>query len=154
MNHESDNFVAETLLKELGASVARRGTTTAGARVVAHELRPQASPMRGVRIADGSGLSRRDRLTPDALVGILRAGSTDATIGDAFVTSLSVAGISGTLEHRLRRRATRGRVIAKTGTTNVASALAGFVAGATCSRSCRTATRSRGGRRGPPRIAS
>ena len=43
------------------------------------------------------------------------------------MTSLSVAGISGTLEHRLERRATRGRVIAKTGTTNVASALAGFV---------------------------
>ena len=95
--------------------------------MVAHELRLAGVTMRGVRIADGSGLSRRDRLTPDALVGILRAGSTDATIGDAFVTSLSVAGISGTLEHRLRRRATRGRVIAKTGTTNVASALAGFV---------------------------
>jgi D-alanyl-D-alanine carboxypeptidase/D-alanyl-D-alanine-endopeptidase (penicillin-binding protein 4) len=43
------------------------------------------------------------------------------------VTSLAVAGISGTLRDRLRRRPTRGRVIAKTGTTRAASALAGFV---------------------------
>ena len=127
MNQDSDNFVAEMLLKELGASVARHGTTTAGAQVVGRELRLAGVPTAGVRIADGSGLSRRDRLTPDALVAILRAGAGDPSIGDAFVTSLSVAGISGTLEHRLQRRATRGRVIAKTGTTNVASALAGFV---------------------------
>jgi D-alanyl-D-alanine carboxypeptidase/D-alanyl-D-alanine-endopeptidase (penicillin-binding protein 4) len=127
MNQESDNFVAEMLLKELGASLARHGTTTAGAQVVVRELRAAGIPTAGVRIADGSGLSRRDRLTPDALVAILRAGAADSSIGDAFVTSLSVAGISGTLEHRLDRRATRGRVIAKTGTTNVASALAGFV---------------------------
>ena len=127
MNQESDNFVAEMLLKELGASVARHGTTTSGAQVVGRELRLAGVPTAGVRIADGSGLSRRDRLTPDALVAILRAGAGDPSIGDAFVTSLSVAGISGTLEHRLQRRATRGRVIAKTGTTNVASALAGFV---------------------------
>ena len=127
MNQQSDNFVAEIVLKELGASVARHGTTTAGAQVVARELRLAGIPTTGVRIADGSGLSRRDRLTPDALVAILRAGAADPSIGDAFVTSLSVAGISGTLEHRLARRATRGRVIAKTGTTNGASALAGFV---------------------------
>jgi serine-type D-Ala-D-Ala carboxypeptidase/endopeptidase (penicillin-binding protein 4) len=127
MNQESDNFVAEMLLKELGASLARHGTTAAGARVVRRELQVLGIPTAGVRIADGSGLSRRDRLTPDALVAILRTGAADPSIGDAFVTSLSVAGISGTLEHRLERRATRGRVIAKTGTTNVASALAGFV---------------------------
>jgi D-alanyl-D-alanine carboxypeptidase len=40
-----------------------------------------------------------------------------------------VAGISGTLERRLDTRPTRGRVIAKTGTTRRASALAGFVGG-------------------------
>jgi D-alanyl-D-alanine carboxypeptidase/D-alanyl-D-alanine-endopeptidase (penicillin-binding protein 4) len=127
MNRESDNFVAELLLKELGAAVARRGTTTAGARVVENELEAAGVPTAGVRIADGSGLSRRDRVTPDALVAILRAGAGDPSVSAAFIASLSVAGISGTLEHRLDRRVTRGRVIAKTGTTNVASALAGFV---------------------------
>lgn len=127
MNRESDNFVAEMVLKELGASIARHGSTTAGARVVRTELAAAGVPMAGVRIEDGSGLSQRDRLTAKALVSILRAGARDVSIRDAFITSLSVAGISGTLEERLGRRPTRGRVIAKTGTTNAASALAGFI---------------------------
>jgi PBP4 family serine-type D-alanyl-D-alanine carboxypeptidase len=127
MNRESDNFVAEMVLKELGASVARRGSTTAGARVVRDELTAAGIPVAGVRIGDGSGLSLQDRLTAKTLVGILRVGARDVSIRDAFVTSLSVAGISGTLEKRLDRRPTRGRVIAKTGTTNAASALAGFI---------------------------
>jgi len=127
MNRESDNFVSEMLLKELGASVARRGSTAAGAQVVHDELAAAGVPVTGVRIVDGSGLSRLDRLTAQALVAILRIGAADPATRDAFVTSLAVAGVSGTLKRRLDRRSTRGRVIAKTGTTSVASALAGFV---------------------------
>ena len=127
MNRESDNFISEMLLKELGAGVARRGSTLAGAEVVHAELRAAGVPVAGVRIADGSGLSRNDRLTTEALVAILRRGAADPAIRDAFVTSLAVAGVSGTLKRRLDRRPTRGRVIAKTGTTSISSALAGFV---------------------------
>ena len=127
VNGESDNFAAELLLKELGATVATRGSTAAGARAVRAELAAAGVPLEGVRIADGSGLSRFDRLTAGALAAILHAGAADAAISDAFVTSLAVAGISGTLEKRLDLRVTRGRVLAKTGTTSRASALAGFV---------------------------
>lgn len=127
VNAESDNFAAEMLLKELGATVAARGSSATGSRVVREALAAAGVPLAGVRIADGSGLSRFDRLTVRALVAILRAGADDPTIRDAFVTSLAVAGISGTLELRLDLRPTRGRVIAKTGTTMRASALAGFV---------------------------
>ncbi len=127
MNRASDNFVAEMLLKELGASVVRRGSTTSGASVVRAALAEAGVPVAGVRIADGSGLSLHDRLTARALVAILQVGASDSGIQNAFVTSLSVAGISGTLRDRLGRRPTRGRVIAKTGTTNAASALAGFI---------------------------
>jgi serine-type D-Ala-D-Ala carboxypeptidase/endopeptidase (penicillin-binding protein 4) len=127
MNRESDNFVAEMVLKELGASLVRRGSTAAGSRVVRAALADAGVPVAGVRIADGSGLSALDRLTANALVAILQAGAADPSMRDAFVTSLSVAGVSGTLEKRLARRPTRGRVIAKTGTTNAASSLAGFV---------------------------
>jgi D-alanyl-D-alanine carboxypeptidase/D-alanyl-D-alanine-endopeptidase (penicillin-binding protein 4) len=127
MNRDSDNFVSEMLLKELGASLARTGTTSAGAVVVQQALLEAGVPIAGVRIADGSGLSRLDRLTAETLVAILRAGAADPAIRDAFVTSLAVAGISGTLKKRLDRRPTRGQVIAKTGTTSVSSALAGFV---------------------------
>jgi len=127
MNRESDNFVSEMLLKELGASVARRGSTAAGGTVVRQALFEAGVPVAGVRIVDGSGLSRLDRLTAKSLVAILRSGTADHAIRDSFVTSLAVAGVSGTLKRRLDRRPTRGRVIAKTGTTSQASALAGFV---------------------------
>jgi D-alanyl-D-alanine carboxypeptidase/D-alanyl-D-alanine-endopeptidase (penicillin-binding protein 4) len=127
MNRESDNFVSEMLLKELGASVLRRGTTAAGGTVVRQLLAEAGVPIAGVRIVDGSGLSRLDRLTAKSLVAILRSGAADPAIRDSFVTSLAVAGVSGTLKRRLDRRPTRGRVIAKTGTTSRASALAGFV---------------------------
>jgi serine-type D-Ala-D-Ala carboxypeptidase/endopeptidase (penicillin-binding protein 4) len=127
MNAESDNFVSEMVLKELGATPGARGTTAAGARIVRATLAESGVRLAGVRIADGSGLSKYDRSTVVALAGILNAAASDQAIRDAFITSLAVAGVSGTLEKRLDRRPTRGRVIAKTGTTNRASALAGFV---------------------------
>jgi serine-type D-Ala-D-Ala carboxypeptidase/endopeptidase (penicillin-binding protein 4) len=127
MDRESDNFTAELLLKQLGAIGLDRGTSAAGAAVVMQELAEAGVPMAGVRIVDGSGLSRLDRLTANALAAILKAAYADPTIKPAFVASLPVAGINGTLEDRLRRPPTRGRVLAKTGTTSDASALSGYV---------------------------
>ena len=129
MNADSDNFVAEMVLKELGTTVAERGSTAAGARVVRSALRQAGIPLEGVRMADGSGLSRFDRVTVRALADILRAGAIDPGFGKIFVSSLAVAGRSGTLHARLGTRPTYGRIHAKTGTTNRASALAGFVGG-------------------------
>ena len=127
MNHESDNFYAETILKDLGAVSAGDGSTEAGAEAVEQALAEAQVPLTGVRIVDGSGLSLDDRLTSQSLVAILRAGAADPAIGGAFVGSLSVAGVSGTLEDRLASAPTRGHVVAKTGTTNSACALAGYV---------------------------
>ncbi len=127
MGRDSDNFLAEMLLKQLGEALGKAGTTAAGATVVAETLGDAGVPLAGVRIADGSGLSRLDRLTAASIVSILRAGAADPAIRDVFLGSLAVAGVDGTLEHRLESRPARSRVIAKTGTTNRASALAGFV---------------------------
>ena len=127
VNGESDNFASEMVLKELGSTAAHRGSSAAGARVVRSALRAAGIPLAGVRIADGSGLSRFDRLTAHTLAAILRVAAADPAIRDAFIASLAVAGISGTLERRLDGRPTLGQVIAKTGTTSRASALAGFV---------------------------
>jgi D-alanyl-D-alanine carboxypeptidase/D-alanyl-D-alanine-endopeptidase (penicillin-binding protein 4) len=127
MNRESQNFVAEMLLKQIGAAAGPRGTSAAGAAVVRTTLEDAGVPMSGVRVVDGSGLSLLDRLTARALVVLLRTAERDPEIRDAFLFSLPVAGISGTLRDRLRRRPFRGQIIAKTGTTSGASALAGFV---------------------------
>jgi D-alanyl-D-alanine carboxypeptidase/D-alanyl-D-alanine-endopeptidase (penicillin-binding protein 4) len=127
MNRESDNFVAEMLLKQLGAALGGRGSTAVGAAVVSDELATAGISTDGVRIVDGSGLSRLDRLSAGTLVALLLAADRDPSIREPFLASLSVAGISGTLRDRLRKRPARGQVIAKTGTTSQASALAGFV---------------------------
>lgn len=129
MNRRSDNFLAEMLLKELGDALAGKGTSAAGASVVRSALADADVTTAGVRIVDGSGLSLLDRLTAKALVQLLRAAELDPEIGAAFVASLPVAGRSGTLRERLRQPVTRGKVLAKTGTTSRASALAGFVKG-------------------------
>ena len=127
MDRESDNFTAELMLKQLGAVEANRGTSAAGAAVVTQALAQARVPMAGVRIVDGSGLSLLDRLTADAVTGILRAAWSNFTIRQAFVAALPIAGVNGTLQSRLRRSPARGNVLAKTGTTREASALSGFV---------------------------
>jgi D-alanyl-D-alanine carboxypeptidase/D-alanyl-D-alanine-endopeptidase (penicillin-binding protein 4) len=127
MDRDSDNFTAELVLKTLGAEVRGKGTTAAGARVVRDTLNAAEIPLAGVRIVDGSGLSRSDRLTPRAIASILVAAWGDSALRQVIWDSLPVAGRSGTLERRLDRRPAYGAVRAKTGTTAVASALSGFV---------------------------
>ncbi|HET7045722.1 MAG TPA: D-alanyl-D-alanine carboxypeptidase/D-alanyl-D-alanine-endopeptidase [Gaiellaceae bacterium] len=127
MDRESDNFTAEQVLKTLGAEVRGKGTTGAGAAVVAETLGDAGVPLQGVRIADGSGLSRLDRLTPRALAAILVTTWGDAALRPVLWDALPVAGLSGTLERRMDARPARGAVHAKTGTTAIASALSGYV---------------------------
>jgi serine-type D-Ala-D-Ala carboxypeptidase/endopeptidase (penicillin-binding protein 4) len=129
MGRESDNYTAEILVKHLGALEGGRGSTAAGLRVVRALLAEAGVPLAGVRLADGSGLSSLDRLTAGAIVALLEAGLANGAIRDAFVASLAVAGVDGTLEGRMQSRPARGRVIAKTGTTSLASSLSGFVRG-------------------------
>ena len=127
MDHESDNFTAEILLKQLGASLSDQGTTATGAAEVTRLLAEQQIPIGGVRIVDGSGLSRLDRLTAGALVAMLRASWLDQDLRELLISALPVAGRSGTLDSRMRGTAAAGRVRAKTGTLNEASALSGYV---------------------------
>jgi PBP4 family serine-type D-alanyl-D-alanine carboxypeptidase len=129
MDRDSDNFYAEMLLKQLGTLDGRVGTSARGGEIVINTMEEAGIPVEGVRIVDGSGLSRLDRLTAAALVGVLRAGFTDPRIGRAFVDSLAVAARNGTLQNRLWNL--RGVVKGKTGTTNLACTLSGYVGSST-----------------------
>jgi D-alanyl-D-alanine carboxypeptidase/D-alanyl-D-alanine-endopeptidase (penicillin-binding protein 4) len=127
MDVESDNLHAEMLLKQLGAVSGTGGTTAAGAAVVMHDLADAGVPLAGVRVVDGSGLSSLDRVTPRALAALLVAVWRSPEVREPFFDALAVAGISGTMKDRLEYRPARGAVHAKTGTTDLASALSGYV---------------------------
>jgi serine-type D-Ala-D-Ala carboxypeptidase/endopeptidase (penicillin-binding protein 4) len=127
MNRESDNFTAEVLLKQLGTQLAEQGTTFSGSAVVRQILAEQEIPLGGVRIVDGSGLSRLNRLTPATLVSMLQKGCADPLVRSVLLSALPVAGRTGTLRRRMRGSPAAGRVVAKTGTTREASALSGYV---------------------------
>jgi serine-type D-Ala-D-Ala carboxypeptidase/endopeptidase (penicillin-binding protein 4) len=122
-NKPSDNFFAETLLKDLGAQPGRRGTTARGARVAARFARRIGGRPR--RLVDGSGLSRSNRASPYR-VGRLLLAMRERDEFSAFFGSLSIAGRDGTLAHRMRRGAAHRRCRGKTGTLSNVSALSGY----------------------------
>ncbi|MFN8126438.1 MAG: D-alanyl-D-alanine carboxypeptidase/D-alanyl-D-alanine-endopeptidase [Candidatus Nanopelagicales bacterium] len=135
----SDNSIAENLIRHV--ALARHTATTAGgaAAAVRAELGTMGVPTIGTRFVDGSGLSRRDRLTATALVAITRAAvdPRDPRLATGFRTSaFPLAGVSGTLSSRFDAKATRcaqGRIMAKTGSLSDTMALSG-VASATDGR--------------------
>lgn len=120
-NVPSDNFLAEMLVKNLGASFGGAGTTTAGVAVVRSTLTSF-----GVhpRIVDGSGLSRADRTTPRQVVRLLETMHHQEIAG-SFEGSLAVAGRTGTIRKRMRGTPAQDRCRAKTGTLIGVSSLAG-----------------------------
>jgi serine-type D-Ala-D-Ala carboxypeptidase/endopeptidase (penicillin-binding protein 4) len=126
MDTWSDNFIAEMLLKLLGARTSGRGSSEAGAAAVRAVLAADSVPLTGVRVVDGSGLSSFDRLTARALAGILETVWHTVRL-QRLLRTFAVAGSTGTLRHRLLDVPGHELVRGKTGTTDHASALAGFV---------------------------
>jgi D-alanyl-D-alanine carboxypeptidase/D-alanyl-D-alanine-endopeptidase (penicillin-binding protein 4) len=118
----SDNFFAEMLLKDLGATFGGHGSTPAGAQVVSAQI---AALGIHPTVVDGSGLSRSDHTSARQIVALL-SKLRSLPIGPAVIGALPVAGRSGTLVHRMRGTAAQGRCQAKTGTINSVSNLAGY----------------------------
>jgi D-alanyl-D-alanine carboxypeptidase/D-alanyl-D-alanine-endopeptidase (penicillin-binding protein 4) len=119
----SDNFFAETLLKDLGARLGGAGTTAAGASVVARTM----ASMLGIHphVVDGSGLSPEDLTSPQQ-VGELLVQIAPTPLGSVLRQSLAVAGRSGTLKRRMRNTGAAGRCRGKTGTLTGVSNLVGY----------------------------
>lgn len=123
----SDNLLAETLLEELGAQSLGSGDTRE--RGIARErawLQSIGVDPNRLTIADGSGMSAYDRVTPRALVAILTHDWRGAS-REVVMQALPVAGRSGTLEHAFTGSNLAGNVIAKTGTSNHTRTLAGYL---------------------------
>ena len=117
---ESDNTLAEILLKEIGVVARGSGTSAAGAAAVHDVL---AGKIAGLAVpADGSGLSPQNRLSCSQVIDVLDLGDPNGYVG----ANLGVAGRTGTMENRYRNSAAKDLVQAKTGTLAGVASLAGF----------------------------
>ena len=118
----SDNNVAELLLKEIGLVRQQTPTRVAGLRVVADVLEARGIAGDGLVLADGSGLGEANRVTCQTLVSLLDTYGVDSPLGDG----LALAGATGTLRDAFTTGPASKQVLAKTGTLRQAKALSGF----------------------------
>ena len=122
MDVPSDDFFAEMLTKQLGRQFGSGGSIQAGAKVISQMI---ASFGLHPRIVDGSGLSRSDRSSPDEIVALLRT-TWNTSIGRGLRAALPVVGVDGTVRRIAAHTAAQGRCVAKTGTLNFVTNLAGY----------------------------
>lgn len=129
MNRASINHFAELLLRNAARGPDRdvQGTAERGQAVLrqffAQKVKADTTQL---QIADGSGLSTLDRVTPRAMTQMLGYAHR-AEWGPWFHASLPVAGQSETMRRRMRGGQAQGNLHAKTGTTNDVVALSGYV---------------------------
>jgi serine-type D-Ala-D-Ala carboxypeptidase/endopeptidase (penicillin-binding protein 4) len=122
MDVPSDDFFAEMLTKQLGTQFGAGGSIEAGAQVISDTIRSFGLHP---TIVDGSGLSRSDRSSPGQVVALLRT-MWNTPIGRVLNASLPVIGVNGTVQRIAPHTVAQGRCVAKTGTLDYVTNLAGY----------------------------
>lgn len=127
VNKTSNNFMAEQILKTLGAeTLGRPGTWPKGLEVVAKYLEGLGIARGHYRMTNGSGLYDSNSFSAAQLVKLLGAVQQDFRLAADFVGSLALAGADGTISKRLAGRPSERLVRAKTGTLLGVSCLSGY----------------------------
>ncbi len=126
-NKESVNIIGESIVKVIGAEFSGTpGSWKSGTYAIENHLRRMG--LNGnFSVADGSGLSRLNRVSPEDITEALSRAYSDPVISEEFVASLPIAGVDGTLEKRFRNL--KGRIYAKTGYLEGARSLSGYAFG-------------------------
>ncbi len=120
----SDNLTAEMVVKEIGFVTARQGTRDAGLAAIGTRLVGWGVPVEQFVLADGSGLSRENRMTCDGLLRVLQRGSGTDAVG----SGLARAGQDGsTLDGQFEQDGLRDVLQAKTGSLRNVKALCGYM---------------------------
>ena len=127
MLKESDNLYAESMFFQIAASMGKRPATAAhGRQLIKKTLGKAGISDVPYRIADGSGLSLYNYVTPELLTKLLIYAYRNQRIFMDLYTSLPIAGQDGTLKKRMKEPYVNGKVRAKTGTLSGISSLAGY----------------------------
>jgi D-alanyl-D-alanine carboxypeptidase/D-alanyl-D-alanine-endopeptidase (penicillin-binding protein 4) len=129
INKTSDNMAARNLLLTLSQGFPFKAATLPAAQARMRQwLTRQGLQPGDVEVENGSGLSRGERGKPRAMVTLLR-NAWHSRSAEAFVESLPIAGVDGTLARRMMHGAATGEAFLKTGTLRDTRALAGYVRG-------------------------
>jgi serine-type D-Ala-D-Ala carboxypeptidase/endopeptidase (penicillin-binding protein 4) len=130
LNRYSNNFMAEMLLRSLGAAIlGAPGTEAKGLAVIRQTLLEMGIPSREVELDSGSGLSRTSRISPHALCTVLTAAYQDFSLAPEFLSSLASIGQEGTLRRRLPHLREQVMIRGKTGSLRDVVGFAGYVSG-------------------------
>ncbi len=122
-NMDSENHLAESLYLLAGAEVFKTASYRASHDAEARMWSRLGVDPSEVMPSDGSGLSRKNLISPRALVRLLDSLEGNGT----YVESLARTGYRGTLRYRLSDDAMRGRIRGKTGTLDGVTALSGYI---------------------------
>jgi D-alanyl-D-alanine carboxypeptidase/D-alanyl-D-alanine-endopeptidase (penicillin-binding protein 4) len=126
-NKDSINLYAECLCKRLGFAASHQtGSWENGTAAVAAFLNKAGVPSSEFHLDDGSGLSKQNHITPSAITRVL-VHDFFIPSHDAFVNSLAVSGVDGTLEDRFRNTDLLRRVFGKSGYVEGVSCLSGYL---------------------------
>ena len=122
----SDNLIAECLFRSLGAKLKGKGSSSAAEEAELDFLKKIGADDTAIAIADGSGLSRYDGISPMNMVVILKY-MHDHKNFKAYYDALPIAGVDGTLRRRMKGTSAEGNVHAKTGYIGRVRCLSGYV---------------------------
>lgn len=127
INTRSQNLFADSLLKSLGARKSGTGSWSTGEAAVKEYVASLGIPVDGLRLKDGSGLSRLDQVTAEDTLELLLKVQRESWFHD-WKSTLAVSGASeGSLRKRLKGPLLAGKVFAKTGFIEDVYALSGYV---------------------------
>ena len=133
----SDNFYAEAMFYQLGSAAGHRPATAKhAAQVVKQMIQKVGNGKNPYRVADGSGLSLYNYVTPELEMRLLRYAYRNSNIYLHLLPSLPIAGRDGTLKTRMTDTFAEENVKAKTGTVTGVSALAGYCTAANGHQLC------------------
>ena len=125
-NQRSNNLYAEALLRTLGATQCREDECQSSTDIAKEILTDLGVEPSSYFLADGSGLSRQNLVSPEAIAQTLQL-IMQTPQGEIYRNSLSLAGINGTLRRRFRDTPVQGNLWGKTGTLTGVTTLAGYL---------------------------
>lgn len=126
LNKTSNNLIAEMLLKTMAKEISGRGTFLEGREQLVKCLSKCGIATEKMFIADGSGLSRMNTISPSSQTQFL-SKVFHSDFSRTFVSSLAEPGLEGTLKNRLTKTTAAGKLFAKTGSMTGVSTLSGYI---------------------------